>query len=180
MTKHLSNYGNHPSEKGFLYKCVGVVLRQTTGVNVVGKQLVEVLHSVRHTEPLEREGVAVCIGFCAKTHLDVTLAKLEDFGKSDILKKSPSLFQILKAGIPLVLTPARGQGGAPSVLTLTGRVDVGCDPKPLDKSDVDVEKAKSTLILCYGYLTLYAPKELILPRIEKDVIKQVLSHFNTK
>ncbi|XP_048473537.1 maestro heat-like repeat-containing protein family member 1 [Rhincodon typus] len=145
MTKHLSNYGNHPSEKGFLYKCVGVVLRQTTGVNVVGKQLVEVLHSVRHTEPLEREGVAVCIGFCAKTHLDVTLAKLEDFGKSDILKKSPSLFQILK-----------------------------------DKSDVDVEKAKSTLILCYGYLTLYAPKELILPRIEKDVIKQVLSHFNTK
>ncbi|GCC40496.1 hypothetical protein chiPu_0024082, partial [Chiloscyllium punctatum] len=49
-----------------------------------------------------------------------------------------------------------------------------------DKSDVDVEKAKSTLILCYGYLTLYAPKELILARIEKDVIKQVLSHFNTK
>ncbi|XP_059496590.1 maestro heat-like repeat-containing protein family member 1 [Stegostoma tigrinum] len=145
MTKHLSNYSNHPSEKGFLYKCVGVVLRQTTDINVVRKQLVEVLHSVRHTEPLEREGVAVCIGFCAKTHLDVTLAKLEDFGKSDVLKKSPSLFQILK-----------------------------------DKSDVDVEKAKSTLILCYGYLTLYAPKELILPRIEKDVIRQVLSHFNTK
>ncbi|XP_043547011.1 maestro heat-like repeat-containing protein family member 1 [Chiloscyllium plagiosum] len=145
MTKHLSNYGNRPHEKGFLYKCVGVVLRQTGSHNVVRKQLVEILQSVRHTEPLEREGVAVCIGFCAKTHLDITLTKLEEFGKSDTLKKSPSLFQILK-----------------------------------DKSDVDVEKAKSTLILCYGYLTLYAPKELILARIEKDVIKQVLSHFNTK
>ncbi|XP_038652402.1 maestro heat-like repeat-containing protein family member 1 [Scyliorhinus canicula] len=145
MTKHLSSYNSHPQEKGFLYKCAGVVLRQTLNVDVVRKQLIEILQTVRHTEILEREGVAVCIGFCAKTHLDDTLAKLEDFGKSDILRKSPSLFHLLK-----------------------------------DKSDVDVEKAKSTLILCYGFLTLYAPEELILARIEKDVIKQVLNHFNTK
>ncbi|XP_072350420.1 maestro heat-like repeat-containing protein family member 1 isoform X2 [Scyliorhinus torazame] len=145
MTKHLSSYNSHPQEKGFLYKCGGVVLRQTRNVDVVRKQLMEILQTVRHTENLEREGVAVCIGFCAKTHLDDTLAKLEDFGKSDILRKSPSLFHLLK-----------------------------------DKSDVDVEKAKSTLILCYGFLTLYAPEELILARIEKDVIKQVLNHFNTK
>ncbi|XP_078392967.1 maestro heat-like repeat-containing protein family member 1, partial [Cetorhinus maximus] len=145
MTRHLCSYNSHPQEKGFLYKCTGVVLRQTLSADVVRKQLMEILQTVRHAEPLEREGVAVCIGFCAKTHLNDTLAKLEDFGKSDILKKSPSLFHILK-----------------------------------DKSDVDVEKAKSTLILCYGYLTLYAPEELILARIEKDVIKQVLSHFNTK
>ncbi|XP_078061865.1 maestro heat-like repeat-containing protein family member 1 isoform X2 [Mustelus asterias] len=145
MTKHLSSYNSHPQEKGFLYKCAGVVLRQSRNIDVVRKQLMEILQTVRHTEPLEREGVAICIGFCAKTHLDDTLAKLEDFGKSDILKKSPSLFQLLK-----------------------------------DKSDVDVEKAKSTLILCYGFLTLYAPEELILARIEKDVIKPVLNHFNTK
>ncbi|GCC19706.1 hypothetical protein chiPu_0021132 [Chiloscyllium punctatum] len=57
MTKHLGNYGNRPHEKGFLYKCVGVVLRQTGSHNVVRKQLVEILQSVRHTEPMERETV---------------------------------------------------------------------------------------------------------------------------
>ncbi|XP_067833003.1 maestro heat-like repeat-containing protein family member 1, partial [Heptranchias perlo] len=145
MTKHLNGYNSHPQEKGFLYKCVGVVLRQTQSGDVVRKQLMEMLQTVRHAEALEREGVAVGVGFCATTHLDKTLSKLEDFGKSDILKKSPSLFHILK-----------------------------------DKSDVDVEKVKSTLILCYGYVTLHAPAELILAKIEKDVIRQVLSHFNTK
>ncbi|XP_051871929.1 maestro heat-like repeat-containing protein family member 1 isoform X2 [Pristis pectinata] len=145
MTRHLPQYNSFPQEKGFLYKCAGVVLRQIPNADVVRKQLMELLQSVRHSESLEREGVAVCVGFCATTHLDDTLSKLEDFGKSEIFKKSASLFHILK-----------------------------------DKSDMEVEKAKSTLILCYGYLTLHAPEDQILPRVEKDVVKQVLSHFNTK
>ncbi|XP_032895099.1 maestro heat-like repeat-containing protein family member 1 [Amblyraja radiata] len=145
MSRHLHHYNSFPQEKGFLYKCAGVVLRQIPNSDVVRKQLMELLQSVRHPEILEREGIAVCVGFCATTHLDDTLSKLQDFGKSDILKKSPSLFHILK-----------------------------------DKSDVELEKAKSTVILCYGYLTLHAPEDQILARVEKDVVKHVLAHFNTK
>lgn len=145
MSRHLHHYNSFPQEKGFLYKCAGVALRQIPNSDVVRRQLMELLQSVRHSEILEREGVAVCVGFCATTHLDDTLSKLQDFGKSDILKKSPSLFHILK-----------------------------------DKSDMELEKAKSTVILCYGYLTLHAPEDQILARVEKDVVKHVLAHFNTK
>ncbi|XP_069771217.1 maestro heat-like repeat-containing protein family member 1 isoform X2 [Narcine bancroftii] len=145
MIRQLPQYNGLPHEKGFLYKCAGVVLRQMNNVDVVRKQLRELLQRVQHADALEREGVAVGVGFCATTHLDITLSKLDDYGRSDVFKKSPSLFHILK-----------------------------------DKSDIDVERARSTLILCYGYLTLHAPADQILARVEKDVVKPVLSHFNTK
>lgn len=42
------------------------------------------------------QGVAMGIGLCANSHLEGTLAKLEEFGKSDAFKKSPSIFNLLK------------------------------------------------------------------------------------
>lgn len=36
------------------------------------------------------------IGLCANSHLEGTLAKLDEFGKSDAFKKSPSIFNLLK------------------------------------------------------------------------------------
>uniref|UniRef100_A0AAZ3SRU2 Maestro heat-like repeat-containing protein family member 1 n=1 Tax=Oncorhynchus tshawytscha TaxID=74940 RepID=A0AAZ3SRU2_ONCTS len=70
-------------------------------------------------------GVAMGIGLCASSHLDATLAKLDDFGKSDAFKKASGIFSLLK-------------------------------------NDSDVEKMKSTLILCYGYVALRAPEDQIL------------------
>lgn len=43
-----------------------------------------------------------------------------------------------------------------------------------------MEKIKSTLILCYGYVAMYAPKELVLARIETDILKNIFQYFNTK
>lgn len=43
-----------------------------------------------------------------------------------------------------------------------------------------MEKVKSTLILCYGYVAMYAPKELVLSRIEADILKNIFQYFNTK
>lgn len=43
-----------------------------------------------------------------------------------------------------------------------------------------MEKIKSTLILCYGYVAMYAPKELVLARIEADILKNIFQYFNTK
>lgn len=39
------------------------------------------------------------IGLCANSHLEGTLAKLDEFGKSDAFKKSPSIFNLLKVQI---------------------------------------------------------------------------------
>ncbi|GCB76262.1 hypothetical protein scyTo_0018318 [Scyliorhinus torazame] len=47
------------------------------------------------------------------------------------------------------------------------------------KPDVDLDQAKSTLVLCYGNMALYAPEELVLSRIETHILPAV-SQFITR
>ncbi|KFV64779.1 Maestro heat-like repeat-containing protein family member 1, partial [Dryobates pubescens] len=133
------------SFQNFLYKCIGTTLGACTSKDLVQKQLQELLETARYHEEAEREGLASCFGICAINHLEETLAKLEEFVRSDVFKKSVGLFSIFK-----------------------------------DRSDSEVEKIKSSLILCYGYVAAYAPKELLLPRIEADILKNIFQYFNTK
>ncbi|KAH0617331.1 hypothetical protein JD844_015380 [Phrynosoma platyrhinos] len=53
-------------------------------------------------------------------------------------------------------------------------------PCPQDRSDHEVEKVKSTLILCYGYVARHAPGELVLARIDTEILRNVFLYFNTK
>ncbi|XP_067416227.1 maestro heat-like repeat-containing protein family member 1 isoform X3 [Emydura macquarii macquarii] len=145
MCKQLNSYNGFPSEKNFLYKCIGTSLGVCSNKEVVQKQLQELLETARFQEEAEREGLASGFGICAMNHLDETLAKLEDFVKSDIFKKSVGLFSIFK-----------------------------------DRSDNEAEKIKSTLILCYGYVAMCAPKELVLSRIEADILRNIFQYFDTK
>ncbi|XP_074942119.1 maestro heat-like repeat-containing protein family member 1 isoform X4 [Phalacrocorax aristotelis] len=145
MCGQLNSYNGFPLEKNFLYKCIGTTLGACTSKDLVQKQLQELLETARYHEKAEREGLASCFGICAINHLEETLAKLEDFVRSDVLKKSVGLFSMFK-----------------------------------DRSDNEVEKIKSTLILCYGYVAAYAPKELVLSRIEADILKNIFQCFNTK
>lgn len=46
--------------------------------------------------PVPPQGLACCFGICATSHLDDTLAQLEDFVKSDVLRKSAGIFNIFK------------------------------------------------------------------------------------
>ncbi|XP_014876244.1 maestro heat-like repeat-containing protein family member 1 isoform X2 [Poecilia latipinna] len=144
-TRYLSTYNNALEEKSFLYRCIGVTLQQCFNKEVVKKQLQEVLLAARHNDAIEREGVAMGVGLCANSHLEGTLAKLDEFGKSDAFKKSPSIFNLLK-----------------------------------ERNEVEVEKVKSTLILCYGHVALNAPPEKILSRIDQDILRCISKHFNTK
>ncbi|XP_038141522.1 maestro heat-like repeat-containing protein family member 1 isoform X1 [Cyprinodon tularosa] len=144
-TRYLSTYNNALEEKSFLYRCIGVTLQQCLNKEVVKKQLQEVLLAARHHDAIEREGVATGVGLCANSHLEGTLAKLDEFGKSDAFKKSPSIFNLLK-----------------------------------ERNEVEVEKVKSTLILCYGHVALNAPSEKILNRVDQDILRCISKHFNTK
>uniref|UniRef100_A0A673MNJ9 Maestro heat-like repeat-containing protein family member 1 n=1 Tax=Sinocyclocheilus rhinocerous TaxID=307959 RepID=A0A673MNJ9_9TELE len=129
----------------FLYRCIGVILQQCYNKELVRKQLQEILIGTRHNDAIERTGVAMGIGLCASSHLDGTLEKLEEFGKSDAFRKASGIFGLLK-----------------------------------DKNDVDVEKMKSTLILCYGYVALHAPEDKLLTRIDSDILHNISKNFNTK
>ena len=46
-----------------------------------------------------------------------------------------------------------------------------------DKGVEDVGKIKSTVMLCYGYLTLYAPTDIIPSRVEANILKNINPHF---
>ncbi|KAM4581297.1 maestro heat-like repeat-containing protein family member 1 isoform 1-T1 [Odontesthes bonariensis] len=144
-TRYLSTYNNALEEKSFLYRCIGMTLQQCFNKEIVKKQLQEILLTARHNDAVEREGVAMGIGLCANSHLEGTLTKLDEFGKSEAFKKSPSIFNLLK-----------------------------------ERNDVEVEKVKSTLILCYGHVALNAPPEKILNRIDQDILRCISKHFNTK
>ncbi|XP_068612025.1 maestro heat-like repeat-containing protein family member 1 [Brachionichthys hirsutus] len=144
-TRYLSTYNSALEEKSFLYRFIGVTLQQSFNKEVVKKQLQEILLAARHNDAIEREGLAMGVGLCANSHLEGTLAKLDEFGKSDAFKKSPSIFNLLK-----------------------------------ERNDVEVEKVKSTLILCYGQVALNAPPEKILTRIDQDILRCISKHFSTK
>uniref|UniRef100_A0A672KDZ9 Maestro heat-like repeat family member 1 n=1 Tax=Sinocyclocheilus grahami TaxID=75366 RepID=A0A672KDZ9_SINGR len=105
----------------------------------------EIPKLVNYFEVIGMQGVAMGIGLCASSHLDGTLEKLEEFGKSDAFRKASGIFGLLK-----------------------------------DKNDVDVEKMKSTLILCYGYVALHAPEDKLLTRIDSDILHNISKNFNTK
>lgn len=39
---------------------------------------------------------------------------------------------------------------------------------------------KSCLILCYGHVAAQAPRELVLARVESDILRSMFQCFNTK
>ncbi|XP_036137118.1 maestro heat-like repeat-containing protein family member 1 isoform X1 [Molossus molossus] len=96
MCKQLPCYNGTPQEKNFLYKCVGTALGAASSKDVVRKLLQELLETARYQEEAEREGLACCFGICAISHLDDTLAQLEDFVRSDVFRKSVGIFNIFK------------------------------------------------------------------------------------
>ncbi|XP_070238671.1 maestro heat-like repeat-containing protein family member 1 isoform X4 [Bos mutus] len=95
MCKQLPNYNGTPLEKNFLYKCVGTTLGAASS-KVVRKHLRELLETARYQEEREHEGLACCFGICAISHLDDTLAQLDDFVKSDVFRKSAGIFNLFK------------------------------------------------------------------------------------
>ncbi|XP_008068180.1 maestro heat-like repeat-containing protein family member 1 [Carlito syrichta] len=49
-----------------------------------------------------------------------------------------------------------------------------------DRSENEVEKVKSALILCYGHVAARAPRELVLAKVESDILRNMFQYFNTK
>ncbi|XP_006830837.1 PREDICTED: maestro heat-like repeat-containing protein family member 1 isoform X2 [Chrysochloris asiatica] len=145
MCRQLPCHDGAPGEKNFLYKCIGTTLGAVTSQEVVRKRLQELLETARYQEEAEREGLACCFGICAISHLDDTLAQLEDFVRSDVFRKSIGILSIFK-----------------------------------DRSESEVEKMKSALILCYGQVAVQAPRELVLARVEADILRNMFQYFNTK
>ncbi|XP_044100706.1 maestro heat-like repeat-containing protein family member 1 isoform X1 [Neovison vison] len=49
-----------------------------------------------------------------------------------------------------------------------------------ERSENELEKLKGTAILCYGYVAAQAPRELVLPKVESDLLPNMFRYFSTK
>uniref|UniRef100_A0A5F9DCL4 Maestro heat like repeat family member 1 n=1 Tax=Oryctolagus cuniculus TaxID=9986 RepID=A0A5F9DCL4_RABIT len=145
MCKQLPCYNGAPREKNFLYKCIGATLRAASSREVVRKHLRELLETARYQEEAEHEGLACCFGICADSHLEDTLAQLEDFVRSDMSRKSIGIFNIFK-----------------------------------DRSESEADRVRSALVLCYGHVASQAPRELLLAKVESDILRNMFQVFSTK
>jgi hypothetical protein len=47
-----------------------------------------------------------------------------------------------------------------------------------DKTEADVARIKATLMLCYGFVTLYADPKLITSRVEVNILSSINPHFS--
>lgn len=137
-------YAGCTEEKNFLYKCLGVVLRKIGTTDFIREHLNLIFSSVDHTNQTEREGCAVGVGFCAASHLDQCLMKLEEVTKTQMVRKATGFMGLIK-----------------------------------DKSEADVERIKSTVMLCYGYVVFYGPPGLVSARLESNVMRVINPHFTT-
>ncbi|BFZ13379.1 hypothetical protein BsWGS_16418 [Bradybaena similaris] len=48
-----------------------------------------------------------------------------------------------------------------------------------DKTEVNVEQVKATLMLCYGFVVLYSPPSLIISRMEATILRTITPYFPT-
>ncbi|KAL4234897.1 Mroh1p [Mactra antiquata] len=97
FSDQIDMYSRYPDEKNFLYKCIGVIMRKSTKKDFVNKMLDQVFGTVKHTSQIEREGCAVSLGFCATSHLDAVLTKLETVTKTDMAPKKGGMFSFMKS-----------------------------------------------------------------------------------
>ena len=66
--KIIQMYSHYPEDKGFLYKCMGVILRKSTHKQFVQKHLDTMFATVKHTSQAERE-----VGVCESVNSDSVL-----------------------------------------------------------------------------------------------------------
>lgn len=45
-----------------------------------------------------------------------------------------------------------------------------------DSSKGEPDQVKSTIVLAYGYVTFYAPKELVISRLEANILRSVCGY----
>ncbi|XP_072427807.1 maestro heat-like repeat-containing protein family member 1 [Chiloscyllium punctatum] len=139
LMNHLHSHYNFPQEKGFVYKCLGAVLQMIHSEDAVKRNLQEMLQTVRHNEALEKDGLAIGVGYSAVTHLDMVLNLLKEFAKLNIFKKTASYFQIIKDQEDIEIIKVKS-----TLISCYGNIML-CSPKDLTPSRIDNEIVENVL-----------------------------------
>jgi maestro heat-like repeat-containing protein family member 1 len=131
------------------FKLLGMIMQKSGHKEFIRTKLDVMFASVDHTNTSESEGCAVGFGFCAATHLDIVLEKLQAVAKRTSLWEFyffPNVFieyMVKKSGGLFSFGSSKEKG----TLTLMG----------------GGKKVKNTILLSLGYVTSYAQPKYVLP-----------------
>lgn len=81
-----------------------MVLRKIGTTDFISEHLNLIFTTVDHTNQTEREGCAVGVGFCAASHLDQCLMKLEEITKTKMVRKATGFMGLMKVSIKYLLS----------------------------------------------------------------------------
>jgi hypothetical protein len=134
-------YAKLERERGFAYKCIGVVLRKSKINEFVGRTLESMTMVINFQHEHERNGWAIMFGFCSATHLDIVLQRLELYLKLGEIKG-----------------PGSSTGGGGGLFSFRS--------KPETHSDL----SRATSLLAYAYVSICASLDLIVSRMETSIL----------
>ena len=160
----------------FACKCLGIVLNKSTSRHIVERHLDLIFNGTNHFDEMEREGCAMAFGYCATNHLDLVLLKLENYGKLVDTKQQRSGISNALAnptGFLLNIRKEISQLNAPSNSSKLNNNNSNGNNNSGPADALDLMRA--TLALAYGFVTFYAPTELVISRLEANLLRSVVS-----
>ena len=143
FVKQMPLYAKLERERGFAFKCIGIVLRKSKINEFVSRTLETMMSSVNFARENERNGWATMFGFCSTTHLDLVLQRLELYLKVGDAKGSS----------------ASSSGGGGGLFGFLGA-----------KTDTHSDLSRATTLLAYAYVSIYATQDLIVSRMETSIL----------
>ncbi|CAF3370662.1 unnamed protein product [Rotaria sp. Silwood1] len=142
FVKQLPLYIKLEHERGFAYKCIGIVLRKSKRNEFVTRTLESMMTVINFQHEHERNGWATMFGFCSTTHLDIVLQRLDMYLKIGDSKSSSST--------------SSGSSGLFGFLS--------------SKTDTHSDLLRATTLLAYAYVSIYATLDLIISRMETSIL----------
>ncbi|CAF1509821.1 unnamed protein product [Rotaria magnacalcarata] len=144
FVKQLPLYLKLERERGFAYKCIGIVLRKSKMNEFVSRTLESMITTINFHHENERNGWATMFGFCSTTHLDIVLQRLDMYLKLGDSKSSSST------------SSGSGGGGLFGFLS--------------SKTDTHSDLSRATTLLAFAYVSIYAALDLIISRMETSIL----------
>ncbi|EFA77696.1 hypothetical protein PPL_12305 [Heterostelium album PN500] len=87
LADQIDHYKRDPILKRSLYKQLGLIMQKCSHKEFVKSKIEVMFNSVDYTNPLENEGCAIGLGYCAASHFDILLEKIGFFIKNSMAKK---------------------------------------------------------------------------------------------
>lgn len=77
LSDQLDFYKRDPELKKAAYKQLGLIMQKSGHKEFIRTKVDSMFSTVEHINALESEGCAIALGYCAATHLDIVLEKLQ-------------------------------------------------------------------------------------------------------